>query len=96
MNIKALLITAFALCACGAQAETGISDHEVLVGQFAAFTGAAGQLGQRMRVGMEAYFKAVNAQGNAVVMVGPFQTYTQAQAAKSRFAGTFPDAMIVP
>ncbi|MBA3772032.1 MAG: ABC transporter substrate-binding protein [Ramlibacter sp.] len=46
-----------------ARAETGVTDREVTVGQFAAFSGPAGQLGQRMRAGIEAYFKAVNAQG---------------------------------
>jgi hypothetical protein len=30
------------------------------------------------------------------VMVGPFPTYTQAQAARARFASAYPDALIVP
>jgi branched-chain amino acid transport system substrate-binding protein len=60
---RVLLVGIFALMAGMARAEPGVTDREVLVGQFAAFTGAAGQLGLRMKAGMEAYFKAVNAQG---------------------------------
>ena len=44
-------------------AESGVSDKQVLVGQFAAFTGPAAQLGERLKIGIEAYFKTVNAQG---------------------------------
>ena len=44
-------------------AETGVTDQEITVGQFAAFSGAAGQLGQRMRAGIEAHFKSVNSSG---------------------------------
>jgi len=46
-----------------AQAETGVTDKEIVVGQFAAFSGPAAQLGQRLNVGIQAYFKAVNDQG---------------------------------
>jgi branched-chain amino acid transport system substrate-binding protein len=60
---RLLLVGMFAFMACAARAETGVTDREVLVGQFAAFSGPAGQLGQRMRVGIEAHFKAVNAAG---------------------------------
>ncbi len=49
--------------ATAAQAETGVTERQVLVGQFAAFSGAAGQLGLRMRTGIEVLFAAVNAQG---------------------------------
>ena len=41
----------------------GVSEKEILVGQFAAFSGPAAQLGERLKVGIEAYFKAANAQG---------------------------------
>ena len=44
-------------------AETGVTEQEITVGQFAAFSGAAGQLGQRMRAGIEAHFKSVNSSG---------------------------------
>ena len=58
-----LTATIFGLLACSARAETGVTDREVLVGQFAAFSGAAAELGNRMRVGIESHFKMVNAQG---------------------------------
>lgn len=58
-----MLACLFAALGSAARAETGVTEHEVLVGQFAAFSGAAAQLGRQVRVGIEAYFKAVNAQG---------------------------------
>lgn len=52
------LLVAFAV-----QAETGVSDKEIVVGQFAAMTGPSAQLGQRLNAGIQAYFKAVNDEG---------------------------------
>ncbi|MFN4005503.1 MAG: ABC transporter substrate-binding protein [Hylemonella sp.] len=49
--------------ALSARADAGVSDREIVVGQFAAFSGPAAQLGQRLNVGIQAYFKAVNEQG---------------------------------
>src|SRR5690242_19449358 len=49
-----------------AAAETGVADKQILVGQFAAFSGPAAQLGERLKVGIEAYFKSVNAQGGVL------------------------------
>ena len=46
-----------------AQGAPGVTEREVLIGQFAATTGPAAQLGLRMQVGMQAYFKQVNGQG---------------------------------
>ncbi|MBE7939455.1 ABC transporter substrate-binding protein [Ramlibacter aquaticus] len=46
-----------------ARAEPGVGDRQVLVGQFAAFSGPAAQLGERLKVGIEAFFRQVNAQG---------------------------------
>ena len=46
-----------------AQAQNGVTDKEVLIGQFAAVSGPAALLGTRMQVGMQAYFASVNAQG---------------------------------
>lgn len=46
-----------------AQAENGVTDREVLIGQFAAVSGHSAQLGLRMQLGMQAYISAVNAQG---------------------------------
>jgi branched-chain amino acid transport system substrate-binding protein len=52
-----------AVVAANAAAETGVTDRQVVVGQFAAFSGPAAQLGERLKVGIDAYFKSVNAQG---------------------------------
>lgn len=41
----------------------GVTDREILLGQFAALTGPAAQLGLRLQAGMQAYFKHINAQG---------------------------------
>jgi len=62
-GVLALGLT-FAAAASGpAWAETGVTDKQVLVGQFAAFSGPAAQLGERLKIGIEAYFKWINAQG---------------------------------
>lgn len=61
--IRVLIFALAGLLATSVGAETGVTDREVVVGQFAAFSGAAGQLGQRMRTGIEVHFKALNAQG---------------------------------
>jgi branched-chain amino acid transport system substrate-binding protein len=57
------LFLACSLVSSAMAAETGVTDKQVLVGQFAAFSGPAAQLGERLKVGIEAYFKSVNAQG---------------------------------
>ena len=46
-----------------AQAQAGVTDNEILLGQSAALTGPAAELGKQMRAGAEAYFKIVNDQG---------------------------------
>jgi ABC-type branched-subunit amino acid transport system substrate-binding protein len=47
-----------------ARAQTpGVSDSEITVGQFAAMSGPAAELGQRLQVGILSFFNAVNAQG---------------------------------
>jgi len=52
------------VCLClGARAEVGVTDQEVVVGQFAPFSGPAEQLGKRLNVGIQAYLQSVNAQG---------------------------------
>ncbi len=44
-------------------AETGVTDAEIQVGQFAAQTGPAAELGKRMQLGILAHFNPVNAAG---------------------------------
>ena len=49
---------------CVHAAETGVTPKEILIGQFAAQTGPAAQLGTRMQLGILAYFNAVNSESN--------------------------------
>src|SRR5262245_32536343 len=50
--------------AASASAETpGVTPRSVLLGQSAAFSGPAAQLGIQMNIGTKAYFDHVNAQG---------------------------------
>jgi ABC-type branched-subunit amino acid transport system substrate-binding protein len=44
-------------------AQQGVSEREIIVGQFAALTGPAAQLGLRMQAGIKAQFDAVNKAG---------------------------------
>ena len=44
-------------------AEVGVTDTEIRIGQFAAQTGPAAELGKRMQLGILAHFSAVNAAG---------------------------------
>lgn len=61
--VRVLALAGLMLEGMTGRAETGVSDKEILVGQFAAFSGPAAQLGTRLNVGIQAYFKAVNDQG---------------------------------
>ena len=48
----------------GAQAaETGVTADEIRIGQFAAQTGPAAELGKRMQLGIQAHFTAINSAG---------------------------------
>jgi branched-chain amino acid transport system substrate-binding protein len=44
-------------------AQQGVSEREIIIGQFAALTGPAAQLGLRMQAGIKAQFDAVNKAG---------------------------------
>lgn len=65
------LRTAFAVLCClyaaphvtSAASAVGVTDTEILVGQSAAFTGPAAQLGEAIRDGAQVYFDLVNSQG---------------------------------
>jgi ABC-type branched-subunit amino acid transport system substrate-binding protein len=66
MRNSTLRLVGFALLACAANAiaqSSGITAASVTVGQSAAFTGPAAQLGIQMRDGMKVYFDLVNSQG---------------------------------
>lgn len=62
-RIKNLAALAMVCMASLASAENGVTDKEIVIGQFAVISGPAAQLGLRMQLGMQTYFKAVNAQG---------------------------------
>jgi len=47
----------------GAGAEPGVTPTTIAIGQSAAFSGPASELGNEMRAGALAYFQAVNAAG---------------------------------
>ena len=59
--LGASLLAAFNTSALSA--EVGVTDSEIRIGQFAAQTGPAAELGKRMQVGIQAYFTAINATG---------------------------------
>ncbi|MES3009561.1 MAG: ABC transporter substrate-binding protein [Pseudomonadota bacterium] len=67
MNIRQAWLVALAfagvLATLPGQAQTGVTDSDVLIGQFAAQSGPAAELGKRMQAGILAHFKAVNAAG---------------------------------
>jgi branched-chain amino acid transport system substrate-binding protein len=52
-----------ALFTGGVYAEPGVTSSAIVIGQSAAFTGAASALGTEMRSGATAYFRSVNAAG---------------------------------
>lgn len=56
-----LLLTALNLTTHAA--EVGVTDTEIRIGQFAAQTGPAAELGKSMQLGIQAHFAAVNAAG---------------------------------
>ena len=62
-SLRGVLALVLAGLAGLSQAQNGVTDKEVLIGQFAAVSGPAALLGTRMQVGMQAYFASVNAQG---------------------------------
>src|SRR4030081_2707897 len=52
-----------AATAFGAGAEPGVTATAIIIGQSAAFSGPASELGTEMRAGAIAYFQQVNASG---------------------------------
>jgi branched-chain amino acid transport system substrate-binding protein len=52
-----------AVIAVAASADPGVTSNSILIGQSAAFTGPASELGTEMRAGAMAYFQLINAQG---------------------------------
>jgi branched-chain amino acid transport system substrate-binding protein len=60
---KSIVAVAFFVSSTVVFADQGVSDREVTIGQFAALTGPAAQLGLRMQEGIKAQFDAVNKAG---------------------------------
>jgi ABC-type branched-subunit amino acid transport system substrate-binding protein len=61
--LAAMLAVSAAWAAAPAGAVDGVTSDRILLGQSAAFTGPAAQLGIQMRNGIKAYFDFVNAKG---------------------------------
>ncbi len=61
--IRSLFLVLMAQLAATAHAETGVTDSAILIGQSAAFSGPAQELGLEMRQGAKLAFDAANAAG---------------------------------
>jgi ABC-type branched-subunit amino acid transport system substrate-binding protein len=61
--LAALLASIIGMAAGSARAETGVTGDTIVVGQSAAMSGPAAQLGQQVNRGAQLYFNAVNAAG---------------------------------
>ncbi|MBC3917490.1 ABC transporter substrate-binding protein [Undibacterium sp. CY18W] len=64
VKVKAKIGVALVLMAMAhAHAETGVTDRKILLGQSAAFSGPAAQLGIQLNLGAKTYFDQVNSTG---------------------------------
>lgn len=63
MKFFATLLVCMSLVTTAFAAVPGVTDTQIVIGQSAPLTGPAAQLGIRLRMGIEAYFKQVNADG---------------------------------
>jgi ABC-type branched-subunit amino acid transport system substrate-binding protein len=61
--LRAACILIPALTAVPSHAETGVSAHRILLGESAAFSGPAAQLGIDLHTGAKLYFDSINQQG---------------------------------
>ncbi|GAB3268080.1 ABC transporter substrate-binding protein [Chitinimonas naiadis] len=61
--MKAALWSGLLAASLFAQAETGVTDSEIVLGQSAAMSGAAGELGKGVNRGAKAYFDQINKKG---------------------------------
>jgi outer membrane protein assembly factor BamD (BamD/ComL family) len=66
--------------------------------QFATFNAAAkaDAAAASLRSSGVAVNKQTDSQGRSVIMSGPMPSFQQAQSVRTRFAGTYPDALILP
>ena len=63
IRLIGMLLASLALSAGGASAQDGVTDKTVVIGQSAAFSGPAAQLGIQMRAGAKLWIDHVNASG---------------------------------
>src|SRR5229473_2591574 len=63
MTRALLAVFAFILAGLASAQAPGVTSKSILVGQSAAFSGPAGQLGIQMNLGTKAYLDSINAQG---------------------------------
>ena len=61
--LKTIMSTALLVSSSVLFAQQGVSGRELTIGQFAALTGPAAQLGLRMQAGIKAQFDPVNKAG---------------------------------
>jgi tetratricopeptide (TPR) repeat protein len=78
-----------------AKQHQGVRGFTVQLATFASST-SADTAASKLRSQGAAPARSVDAAGHSIVSVGPFQNYSQAEAARSRFASVYPDAMILP
>jgi ABC-type branched-subunit amino acid transport system substrate-binding protein len=63
LTLSLLLWLAYLSTATNAQAETGVDNERILIGQSAAFSSPASLLGVQMNFGAKLYFDSINARG---------------------------------
>src|SRR5258708_12835495 len=74
MTRALLAVFAFILAGLASAQAPGVTSKSILVGQSAAFSGPAGQLGIQMNLGTKAYLDSVNAQGAVYARNIPLNT----------------------
>lgn len=78
-----------------AKEHSGARSFQVQLATFASPTGADQAMAQLKREGVGAT-RVIDSKGRSVIRVGPVSTYQQAKSLQARFAGRYPDAMILP
>jgi tetratricopeptide (TPR) repeat protein len=78
-----------------AKEKYGTRNFSVQIATFANTASADTTIGTLRQDGVSATRRA-DGKGNAVVFVGPMSSYQQALTVKNRYAGRYPDAVIVP
>ncbi|MFZ6846783.1 ABC transporter substrate-binding protein [Undibacterium sp. RuRC25W] len=61
--LRTIIVILFLLITSTVHADNGVTDRKIVIGQSAAFTGPAAQLGIQLNAGAKAYFDHVNAVG---------------------------------